>query len=73
MKKLYALLTKKGTACSETCMCESCFANAKKKAQVEERAKMSNQSMYDFDKAVFGTWRDVTKNDYLQKLGCVAC
>ncbi len=61
MPKVYALLSKQGTACSETAL----FAHeytAENRARIEAEIATNNP-----DAPIPGTWADCTGNDALQE------
>jgi hypothetical protein len=64
MRKLFAIVSEQGTACSEACLCERCHANPKHRASVEKRAATVDDIPNPTD------WHDCTRNEALQ---CNVC
>lgn len=63
MSKLFALLTKQGTACPETVLTEEEHADPIRRAAADKRARHTQGP----DAPVPGTWTDVTDNDAINK------
>lgn len=63
--RLRALVSSQGTACTETCLCESCDSPRR-------RAKIDRESAIDLspDAPVSGSWTDCSENDVLY---CSVC
>ena len=60
--KLYALVTKQGTACPETCLCKDCLKDSVNK---ERAAKNAWQDITDLE-----LWHEATGNDACL---CIVC
>lgn len=59
-RRLFALVSSQGTACSETCFCSECGID-----EVERGSVFTGR-----DAPVPGTWTDVTDNDALYCCSC---
>ena len=58
MERMFALVTKQGTAAEETALCETHFTE-------EHKAQISPWSGQGTDEVVPDSWRDCTGNDVL--------
>ena len=56
--KLYALLSKQGTACIETTLTEQDYLDLTKRKQVNDMARLDKS----FDPPIPDTWTDVSEN-----------
>lgn len=64
-RKLFALTSKAGTACSEVCLCDACDSTAARARLSAEAAKS-----HDSDPPVPDSWTDCSEND---DIACVVC
>lgn len=67
--QIFALLSKQGTACSETAVCLGCLAHGVAR-RIERNLRSYNNSADPDSPQIAGGWKDCSGNEALQ---CVHC